>query len=93
MTFIKDERGIASALAYAMFVIVAMGIIWMVFGVGVSEILTYANEFAADGLLPPLLLGTIKTIFMFFAWFPILVLVSVGLYILRRSQKRGSEEF
>lgn len=89
MNFIKDERGLASALVYGMFTVIVMAVLYMCLGPGVSLIVELANQFATEGIIAPVILNTINWIFAFWAFFPVLILVCVGLYILRRSIKRG----
>jgi type II secretory pathway component PulF len=89
MEFIQDKRGLASALVYAMFVIIVMAVLYMCLGTGVSLVVEMANQFATEGMIAPVILNTINWIFHFWAWFPVLVLVCVGLYIIRRSIRRG----
>ena len=90
MNFINDERGLASALVYGMFVVIVMATLYMCFGTAVSLIVEMANQFATEGMLAPVILNTVNWIFHFWAFFPIIVLISVGLYIIRRSIRRGA---
>lgn len=89
MSFLQDKRGLASGLVYGMFVVITMAVLYMCLGPGVSLIVELANQFATEGMIAPVILNTINWIFAFWAFFPVLILVCVGLYILRRSIKRG----
>ena len=90
MNIIQDKRGLASALVYAMFVVIVMAVLYMCLGPGVSLIVELANQFATEGMIAPVILNTINWIFAFWAWFPVLILVCVGLYVIRRAIRRGS---
>lgn len=89
MNFITDTRGLASALVYAMFVVIVMAVLYMTLGVGVSLVVEMANQFATEGMLAPVILNTINWIFLYWAWFPVLILISVGLYVIRRAIRKG----
>lgn len=97
MNFITDTRGLASALVYAMFVVIVMAVLYMTLGVGVSLVVEMANQFATEGMIAPIILNTINWLFAFWAWFPVLVLICVGLYVIRRAIRRsaytGEDEF
>ena len=97
MNFIQDKRGLASGLMYAMFVIISVSVVYMTLGVGVSLVVEMANQFATEGMLAPVILNTINWTFQFWAWFPILILVCVGLFVLRRAIRKsaysGEDEF
>jgi len=90
MNFIQDKRGLASALVYAMFTIIVMAILFLVLGPPVSLMVEFANQFATEGMIAPIILNTINWLFAFWAWTPILILIAVGLYVIRRSIRRGS---
>lgn len=90
MNFISDTRGLASALVYAMFTVIVMATLYMCLGTAVSLIVEMANQFATEGMIAPIILDTINWTFRFWAFFPILILISVGLYIIRRSIRRGA---
>lgn len=90
MNFIKDERGLASALVYGMFTVIVMAVLYMCLGPGVSLIVELANQFATEGMIAPVILNTINWIFAFWAWFPILILVCVGLFVIRRAIRKSA---
>jgi len=97
MKFISDKRGLASALVYAMFVVIVIAVLYMSLGVGVSLVVEMANQFAVEGIIAPIILDTINWTVKFWAWFPILILIAAGLYVIRRAIRRGtysgSDEF
>lgn len=97
MNFIQDKKGLASGLVYAMFVVIVMAVLYMCLGPAVSLIVEMANQFATDGMIAPVILNTINWLVTFWAWFPILILISVGLFVLRRAIRRsaytGGDEF
>lgn len=90
MNFISDKRGLASALVYAMFVVIVIGVLYMCLGTAVSLVVEMANQFATEGMIAPVILNTINWTFRFWAWMPVLILVSVGLYVLRRAIRRST---
>ena len=89
MKFLADKKGLASGLVYAMFVVVVVGVLYMALGPAVSLVVEMSNQFAAEGLIAPIILNTINWTFRFWAWMPILILVCVGLYAIRRSIRKG----
>lgn len=97
MNFLADKKGLASGLVYAMFVVICVGILYMTLGPAVSLIVEMANQFATEGMIAPIILNTINWTVRFWAWMPILILISVGLYVLRRAIRRstysGEDEF
>ena len=90
MKFLADKKGLASGLVYAMFVVVIVGVLYMALGPAVSLVVEMSNQFATEGLIAPVILNTINWTFRFWAFFPILVLVCVGLYAIRRSIRRSA---
>ena len=90
MKFLADKKGLASGLVYAMFVVVIVGVLYMTLGPAVSLVVEMSNQFATEGLIAPIILNTINWTFRFWAWMPILILVSVGLYVLRRAIRRSA---
>ena len=90
MKFVNDKRGLASARVYAMFVVIVMAVLYMTLGVSVSLVVEMANQFATDGMLAPVILNTINWLFAFWAWFPLLILVCVGLFAIRRAIRKSA---
>ena len=97
MNFINDEQGLASGLVYAMFVVVTMAVLYLILGPMVSLVVEMANQFATEGMIAPVILHTINWILAFWAFFPILILVAVGLFVIRRAIRKsaysGEDEF
>ena len=78
-----------NVLMYAAATVVILGVVIIALGPAFTELTDVANYMSGTGLLAPPLVGTLNMIFSFWVLLPVLVLVTVGFYVLRRAIRKG----